>query len=489
MSRDFLFCEETDTKLYSNDIVTISSYPDTKFIVKNGWYSFGGSNKRGWYFLSLADKSIIPIDQINLTEVIKDNKPISAETHTEVPHEPPVEKPDHLEIPDSDIALKNNDIVTISTYPNVSWILKYGWYELGTAHRQGWYFIDIASRMLLPIDDIDLTLVSKHEEVGTSEYRPTLLDMDTTPAKVEFIVIPETDIRLYDSDIVKLSNYPKIKWVVHLGWYTYQGIQSFGWYLISINDGEILPVSTIDLTLCTLETVKTQGSELYDGRVKNYTRPFTPADAEVLNRTFITVETIAQRDNLDKHKLINGRMVRVNNVGGVAGYYAWNSETQVWDKVDFGGGSGEGIPEIIGTATTPIVLAELEAGLYRVKGVYKIASHYDLEVVTPIDHIVFTRKDDSDTYIKVITEDKIIDYIANSSGNVIFINPYATIQYLIENYASLEYVDQKIQVLETLISKIISELPELVTNIVDERISETIKPIPDTFIRGLFPQI
>lgn len=481
MVRDFLYCEETDTKLYSNDIVTISSYPDTKFIVKNGWYNFGGNNKRGWYFLSLADKSIIPIDQINLTKVIKDNKPISAETHTEVPHEPPVEEPDHLEIPDSDITLKNNDIVTISTYPNVSWILKYGWYELGTAHRQGWYFIDIASRMVLPIDDIDLTLVSKHEEVGTSEYRPTLFDMDTTPAKVEFIVIPETDIRLYDSDIVKLSNRPKIKWIVHLGWYTYQGIQSFGWYLVSISDGEILPVSTIDLTLCTLETIKTQGSELYDGRVKNYTRPFTPADAEVLNRTFITVETIAQRDNLDKHKLINGRIVRVNNVGGVVNYYAWNIETYDWDIVDFGGGgSGGGIPEIIGTEARPIVLSELEPGLYRVKGIYTISPTYGTSVTTAIDHIAFVNSGDN-IQIKVITEDTIKDYIVDRI-NVTFINEYATHDYLQNNYASISDLDNAVAALELQISEIITELPD----IIDGRILYLIDRIPDSFIRSLF---
>lgn len=486
MARNFLYCEDTDTKLYSNDIVTISSYPDTKFILKNGWYATGSSNKRGWYFLSLADKTtVIPIEQIDLTEVIKDGKPVSVEPRPEPAEEPVLQVPDYIEIPDSLVTLKGNDIVTISDYPSTSWVVKLGWYTIGTARKYGYYLIDISSRTVLPIEDVDLTHVSKEVEQGTSEYRPTLLDMDAEPAKVEFIVIPGTDIRLYDSDIVKLSNRPKTKWVVHLGWYIFDGVQNYGWYLVSINKGEILPVSLIDLTLCTLETLKTQGSELYDGKVVNYTRPFTLADAEVLNRTFITVETIAQRDNLDTSKLVNGRLVRVNNVGGVVNYYAWNVETQAWDKVDFsGGGSGEGIPEIIGTEAHPIVLSELEPGLYRVKGVYTISPTYETIITTPIDHIAFVSEDEEDEIqIKVITEDTITDYIVERV-NVTFVNEYATHKYLENNYATINYVDAEIAALEDMISQIISELP----GIIDERILDLMRPIPDSFIYGLFNQ-
>ena len=476
MARNFLYCEDTDTKLYSNDVVTISSYPDVKFILKEGWYNINGTNQRGWYFLSMSDKSIIPIAQVDLTEVCKDGRPVSVDPHDEITS-PSIEPqiPDYIEIPDSIVKLKVNDIVTISDYPNTSWVLKLGWYEVGTARKKGYYFIDISNRMVLPIEDVNLSHVEKEAEEGTTEYRPTLLDMDAEPAKVEFIVIPDTDIRLYDSDIVKLSNRPRTKWVVHLGWYVYQGVQSFGWYFVSINKGEILPVSVVDLALCTLETLKTQGSELYDGRVTNYTRPFTPADAEVLNRTFITVETIAQRDNLDKSKLINGRMVRVNTVGGVTVYYAWNSATDSWDKVDFGGGSGEGIPEIIGTETTPIILSELEPGLYRVKGVYEISPTYGEIITTSIDHIVFvTDNDEDEVQIKVITEDTIKDYIVDRV-NVIFVNEYAT----------QKYVDDQIDALEAVISEIISELPD----VIDARIAEMVNPIPQSFIRGLFPGI
>ena len=172
--------------------------------------------------------------------------------------------------------------------------------------------------------------------------------------------------------------------------------------------------------------------------------------------------------------MVNGRLVRVNNVGGVVNYYAWNAETQIWDKVDFsGGGSGSGIPEIIGTNTQPIVLSELEPGLYRVRGVYRISPTYEPAITTPIDHITFVNDSgEEEVQIKIITEDTIKDYIVDRV-TVIFVNEYAT----------KPYVDDKIERLEQQISEIISELPD----IIDARIAEMVNPIPQSFVRGLFP--
>jgi hypothetical protein len=258
---------------------------------------------------------------------------------------------DFLYCEETDTKIYSGDVVTISSYPDVKFIAKKGWYKLGTAQKNGWYFINIADRTIIPVENINIAEITKSTEQGTSEYRPTLKDIDTTPAESKFIVIPGTDIRLYDGDIVKISNQPRIKWVVHTGWYIYNDVQNFGWYFVSIKDGSILPVSVIDLTLVSLDTTKTQGSGLYDGKVVNYTRPFTLADAEILNRTFITLDTLEQRDNIDPQKLINGKMVRVNNEEGPANYYVWNADTQTWDFLEV-----FGIPERVGTTENPVIL-------------------------------------------------------------------------------------------------------------------------------------
>ena len=387
MPKDFLYCEETDTKIYSGDVVTISSYPDVKFIAKKGWYKIGTAQKNGWYFINIIDKIIIPVEQITLSDVVKDI------------------------------------------------------------------------------------------EQGTSEYRPTLKDIDTTPAESKFIVIPGTDIRLYDGDIVKISNKPKIKWVVHVGWYIYDEVQNFGWYFVSIKNGDILPVSAIDLTLCTLDTTKTQGSGITDGKVVNYTRPFTLADAEILNRTFITLDTLEQRDNIDPKKLINGKMVRVNNEEGPANYYVWNAETQTWDFMEV-----FGIPERVGTTENPIILSELEPSLYRIRGVYKISPNHPTVFITTIDHLSFIDEDDN---IKVITEHNITDYIVDGD-DVTFVNNYATELYVEQNYATKIYVDDKIAVIEAEISEIISEFHDKVIEIVYEVLDIALNGIEEEYIDNLF---
>ena len=484
MARDFLYCEETDTKIYSDDIVTISSFSNAKFIAKQGWYKVNSTRKHGWYFISIVDKSVVPIDNVDIRDIRKDeDQAHSSGTHSSVSPEKPEAK-DINYILTADQTLYPNDIVTLPDYPNTNWVLKKGWYKIGTAQKTGWYVINITDKAIIPLEELDISTITKEVEIGTSEFKPTLKDIDTKPAKSEFILIPGTTIRLYDGDIIKISGRPRIKWVVHTGWYIYEGNQNFGWYFVSIKNGEILPVSAIDLTLCTLVTTKTQGSELYDGKVVNYTRPFTLADAEALNRAFITVETIEQRDNLDKKKLVNGKLVRCNDVGGVVVYYAWNAETKVWDKVDFGGGSGGGIPEIIGTAEHPIILSRLEPGLYRVIGTYKISPSYEMITLTGIDHIAFV-SEDGDINIKVITDTDITDYVV-IGNNVTFVNIYATQQYVEDNYASKLYVDNKIAVIEAEISELIAGLDDRILNIVNDRLDDALNGITESYINGLF---
>ena len=445
MAKDFLYCEETDTKIYSNDVVSISTYPNTKWIVKQGWYTIGSARKHGWYFVSILDKTIISIDIIDIRDITKDTNRNHGtnEPRREVTPTPTQEEPinDYLLCEATDTLIYPNDLVELE---GVQYIAKYGWYSLNGIQHRGWYFLSVENRLITPIEDIDLNKVTKPIELGTSEFRPTLQDMDTTPPELNYIVIPNTNIRLYDGDIVKISNKPRIKWVVHSGWFIYQGAQNFGWYFVSIKNGEILPVTIIDLTLCTLVTSKTQSSEKYDGKVVNYTRPFTEYDAEILDRTFITVETIEQRNNLDPHRLVNGRIVRVNDVGGVAVYYAYNELNKDWDKIDEG--SGSGIPEIIGTLEHPIILSQLEKGLYRVKGIYLVSPTSDTTVNADIDQLIFV-SGEQDVNIKVITESDITDYIV-TRGYVTFTNEYATLQY----------VDGQIALVEYQISEIISEL-------------------------------
>lgn len=484
MARDFLYCEETDTKVYSGDIVTISPFSDVRFISKKGWYKLGSAQKNGWYFVNVSDRSIIPVDNIDIKDIVNLSRQSSeVSPRPEISNSPTVPNSiDYLEIPNTDLHIYPNDLVTYSDFPGKSFVVKYGWYSLDDKQVEGWYLLNLEDRSTISIDAIDLSHIIKNTLVISSEYKPTLKDMDAAPAVNDFIIIPGTNIRLYDGDIIKISNKPRIKWIVHTGWYIYEGNQNFGWYFVSIKDGTILPASVVDLTLCTLVTTKTQGSERYDGKVVNYTRPFTLADADVLNRTFITVDTIEQRDNLDPNKMIDGRLLRVNDVGGVPMYYRWDSAEKSWVKEDFGGSAG--IPRVVGTAEKPIILAKLEPGLYRVLGTYKISPNTRTTTFTSIEHIVFV-SDDEDVNIKIITDSDITDYIV-SEDEVTFIDKYATQEYVADNYATKVYVDNKIAALEAQISQIISEFDERVLEIVNERLDDALDRVSDEYIDNLF---
>jgi len=352
---------------------------------------------------------------------------------------------DFLYCEETDTKIYNNDVVTISTYPDVKWIAKKGWYMVGTTQKNGWYFVSIIDKTIVPVEQINLQDISKDVVQGTSELRPTLQDMDTKPPEVNYIVIPGTDIRIYDGDIVEISNKGDTKWIVHSGWYIYQDAQHFGWYFVSIIDGAVLPVSAVDLTLVTLAVVKTQGSNRYDGKVVNYTIPFTEYDYETLGRTFITLDNLEQRDNLDPNRLMNGKMVRVNDVGGAPAYYVWDSDKREWVIFeDFSGG----IVQVEGDQFHPVILSKLESGLYGVKGTYIVSPNYDVAVTTDVDHIVIVERGNP-TNIKVMTETDITDYQV-SDDSVVLISPYA----------SVIYVDTKI-------SEIISELQGYVKRSID----------------------
>jgi hypothetical protein len=64
---------------------------------------------------------------------------------------------------------------------------------------------------------------------------------------------------------------------------------------------------------------------------------FTPREADQLRRSFITVDSIRQRDALDDGNLPDGRICRVNNVNGRPKYYAYDVSTSTWieQPIDF----------------------------------------------------------------------------------------------------------------------------------------------------------
>lgn len=161
------------------------------------------------------------------------------------------------------------------------------------------------------------------------------------------ITVPDTGQQLTDGTIVMLARYPGTKWIVHKGWYSFQGHQYNGWYFCSIPAQTILPVGEEDLRLLTVisDTECECCPPIYPPNPcppnpecppHPHPVPFTPRMAYELDRAWISVDTIAQMNQLNKRLLPNGKIVRVNDDSSGAKYFRWNQVTQVWELETFG---------------------------------------------------------------------------------------------------------------------------------------------------------
>lgn len=380
----------------------------------------------------------------------------------------------YLLVDGSGIEIHAGNKVTISDYGDIIWVVKNGWYKLGNARKNGWYFLSVEDQTVLEAGNVDL----EHIHISNSDTNPPKsVGMDES----KYVVIPGTNIRLYDGDQVKVTKYPRSKFEIHCGWFVFENKQNFGWYLSNIKTGKVFPLTTIDLTTCSLLTSESKGSTYRSGPEFQYTRPFTDSDAEVLSRTFITLDTIEQRDNLDPLKLVNGKMVRINNDDGSATYYVWNAKESRWEPTDFGGN----IKRVIGTSENPVILADLNPSVYLVYGQYKISKDDPTMHITFADILTEVNTNEEETYIKIIDTNNIIDYVVEDDS-VVLISEYATKDYIDSTYAKIEYVDSKFDVLEAQIEELLRTLDDRIRSIAREEDRLYSTDIAKSYIDDLF---
>jgi hypothetical protein len=380
----------------------------------------------------------------------------------------------YLLIDGSGIEIHAGDKVTISDYGDIIWIVKNGWYKIGNARKNGWYFLSVEDQTVLESGNIDLD----HVHVTTAEVK---VPKSHTQDEVKYVVIPGTNVRLYDGDIVKVTKYPRSKFQIHCGWYMFDSKQNFGWYLSNVKSGKTLPLDTIDLTTCSLITSEAQGATYKSGPEIQYTRPFTDSDAEMLSRTFITLDSIEQMNNLDPFKLVNGKMVRINNDDGSATYYVWNASEYRWEPTDF----GENIKRVVGTFDKPVILADLNPGVYLIYGQYKISKNDPTMYITLSDILTEVNTNKEETYIKIMDEKSIVDYIVEDDS-VVLISEYATKDYIDKTYATIAYVDSKFDALEALIQELIVSIDARIRDIAREEDRLYSTDIAKSYIDDLF---
>ena len=196
---------------------------------------------------------------------------------------------------------------------------------------------------------------------------------------MNYLEIPNSKLKLVDGNIVMLERFPGLKWVLHDGWYRYNGRQYQGWYFMSIPSQTILPVSDQDLRMLTLISSKSNdaypdypapppppglgpcpGPEPYPypcpdehhhhhhpddcpgglyPPVPPMPEPGRPAFfsqrlKKQLEEAFISVPSIKKRDQLETSKIPDGKIVRVNNVNGEPKYYIWSAFNDHWEDFE-----------------------------------------------------------------------------------------------------------------------------------------------------------
>lgn len=165
-------------------------------------------------------------------------------------------------------------------------------------------------------------------------------------ASEKYIIIPGTQQKVYDGTVVMLHRLPNIRWIIHNGYYTYNGRKQKGWYLSSIPSDTTMPVFNEDLVAMTIIDKPEPGPHpphppfppIPPGPLPPMPIPFTPIDKKQLEEATLTVANIEERDKLSSDKLPNGKVVKVVDSDGEGNleYYSWNAETSFWEPASFG---------------------------------------------------------------------------------------------------------------------------------------------------------
>ena len=179
------------------------------------------------------------------------------------------------------------------------------------------------------------------------------------------------------------------------------------------------------------------------------------------------------------------------NKDALGNYYV---DKMTIDDIDYNTLGNRPIVNLIGDLDDPIIIDKLDTGIYNVKGQYKISNLIETIYLSASSVLIMVEKDGSVTHIKHITTDKIADFFI--SDNSVTSHEYITDQYLKDNnYATTDYVDNKISALEQSINedieKYISDIVDkqfssMLDEKIDAKINEKIQPVDNSQVQSLF---
>lgn len=161
---------------------------------------------------------------------------------------------------------------------------------------------------------------------------------------MDCIYVNNNTLRICDGDIVTMDTRPGQRWIAHHGWYSYNGCQYNGWYLVQIPNNCVLPFSM--LSNCDYSSMKVITSDSCECNPHppscgcpcppNPEIPFTIHDKNILSRAWIVVDNLTQLNNIDIRYIPDGKIVKVVDTETGEQFYKWDSTTSKWVNFNLG---------------------------------------------------------------------------------------------------------------------------------------------------------
>jgi hypothetical protein len=168
------------------------------------------------------------------------------------------------------------------------------------------------------------------------------------------------------------------------------------------------------------------------------------------------------------------------------------------ENIDYNTLGNRPIENLVGTLDSPIMISNLDIGMYKVKGQYKISATDITTYLSTDGDLFIIGESDTGKIIKRFTKDTIQDYVISDNG--IEKTTYVTDKYLLDNgYSTTTYVDSKLsafeetirQDIQTYVEQTVEQVIEQkVDAIIDERLDakldERIKGSTDEEVQNFF---
>ena len=158
------------------------------------------------------------------------------------------------------------------------------------------------------------------------------------------------------------------------------------------------------------------------------------------------------------------------------------------ENIDYNTLGNRPIENLVGTLDSPIMISNLDTGMYKVKGQYKISATDITTYLSTDGDLFIIEVSSTEKFIKRFTKDTIQDYVISDNG--VEKKVYVTDKYLIDNgYSTTAYVDSKLVAFEETIRQDIQTYVEqtvedVITEKVDEIIDERLDAKLDERIKG-----